>query len=194
MAALSSRAPASYVVVVSRATGLRSADFMGKSDPYVVVGVPGQYRGKTTVVQNNLDPIWSEAFFVVGSSVELTVFDSDAGTFVDGSDDLLGAATLRLEGVGRAWSSKSLALGGHPKAKGTLEILVRQYSDPHIAINNAKGLRNADGMFGVSDPYVKVTGILPSPGKSDGSGRLLVRTATVQNSLNPVSARFARVT
>ena len=86
---------AAIFVHVKRAVNLRSADFMGKSDPYVRFDFATDLT--TSVIDNNNNPQWDECFLVADDGrtpLHFTVFDSDAGVVVDGSDDFLGAFTL----------------------------------------------------------------------------------------------------
>lgn len=86
-----------YVTIVA-AQGLPNADgaLAGKSDPYVVVEVPGRKRQKfkTKVVNNCLDPVWNYRGVIYGyrpeSVIEFAVWDKD--TFK--SDSLLGKAQI----------------------------------------------------------------------------------------------------
>jgi len=91
-------------VTVFNASGLRSADWNGKSDPYVlgeIVGKPHtQFRTKT--IERTLDPEWDEEKFVddfkVGDRLHLRVMDEDnkiKQAFV--GDDPLGSVILPSE-------------------------------------------------------------------------------------------------
>ena len=112
-------------VHVKRAQNLRSADFMGKSDPYVkfeevatadrhscwTVSTADNKPLTTRVIDNNNNPQWDECFLLktgtysdgrpdrVCGIMSLNVFDSDAGVIVDGSDDFLGTCTVDWTGV-----------------------------------------------------------------------------------------------
>ena len=85
-----------------RASGLRSADFMGKSDPYVNL-VCGSCKYQTGIIDNNNNPVWDEMFLIHtqpgAEKLDFVLFDSDAGTIVDGSDDFLGQCSLDLRQV-----------------------------------------------------------------------------------------------
>lgn len=52
------------------ATGLKSADLNGKSDPYVKLMLAGQ-RAKSKTIMMTLDPQWDESFEFVGVRGEL---------------------------------------------------------------------------------------------------------------------------
>jgi len=88
-------------ITVINASGLRSADWNGKSDPYVLgelVGKPHtQFRTKT--IERTLDPEWDEEKiiddFEVGDQLQLKVMDEDnkiKQAFV--GDDPLGSVIL----------------------------------------------------------------------------------------------------
>lgn len=71
-------------VKVEQAKELRGADWGGKSDPYVVVGVPTKQQNKpfrTTVQLGTVDPKWNEEDeiqgFEVGDDIEFVIFDWD---------------------------------------------------------------------------------------------------------------------
>jgi len=80
------------------ASGLRSADLNGKSDPYVTLSLCGvQHRSR--VVPRSLNPRWDEMFEFEGSLRDLTsellqvvVLDRDCIT----RDDPLGSASVSL--------------------------------------------------------------------------------------------------
>lgn len=181
-----------FVVVIKSARGLRSADFMGKSDPYVRLNVPQVLDVRTAVVRNNLNPTWDEALLVqlppsVRPSLHFDVFDSDAGVVVDGSDDFLGACDLDLTACdSTTWLEIALPLGGDRKAKGELVLAVRRYSDPVVTIARAANLKNTDGMFGKSDPYCKLKGLLDDT-------VLWGQTQVQQNNLNPTFEESFRI-
>ena len=94
-----SSAKMAFLVLIERASGLRSADFMGKSDPYVNL-VCGSAKYQTAIVDNNNNPVWDEMFLIHtqpgAEKLDFVLFDSDAGTIVDGSDDFLGQCSLDL--------------------------------------------------------------------------------------------------
>ena len=91
------------VTLVSGAN-LPSADMLGKSDPYVVLGL-GSSSHRSAVVGGTVDPTWGEAFTLytppgddggAGTStatLTLTVLDQDKLS----KDDVLGTAELRLD-------------------------------------------------------------------------------------------------
>lgn len=98
--------------VVRGASGLLSADFMGKSDPYCIVeglSDTGQrcFIHRTRYIKDCLCPCWSETFhYIVPADQQVTkllftVFDVDDAMDVvleggDMGDDFLGRATVDL--------------------------------------------------------------------------------------------------
>ena len=71
-----------------------------------------------------------------------------------------------------AWSAETIPLTGAApngkQAKGTVTLLVRPYADTTVNVLRAMNLRNADGLFGLSDPYAKLLGL---SGQSQGWGQ-----------------------
>lgn len=180
-----------YLLIIESANGLRNADGMlGKSDPYAMVtcpSAPACLNEKTPVIKNNLNPVWNSCFVVAlpPSStpvLKIEVFDSDGGKYGP-RDDFLGQASFDLSAVvasGQAgcWASAMTDLGGDSKAKGSITISVRPYRDVVVKVCSAVKLRNADGYFGKSDPYVRLLGLT---GGSANWGE----TVTVRDNLNP---------
>jgi hypothetical protein len=92
-------ASARLQITVESARNLYNADgiLAGKSDPYVIVEVPGQegMKFETPVISNDLNPVWNctgeIAGFMDGDILQFTVMDKD--TFPK-PDDLLGKVSL----------------------------------------------------------------------------------------------------
>lgn len=83
-------------VTVVKATGLKSQERIGKSDPYVRLYVRVLFKKKTTTKDSNLNPEWNESFEFDVEDTEtqtlvLQVKDEDIGT-----DKELGIAALSL--------------------------------------------------------------------------------------------------
>mmetsp|Transcript_22841 Transcript_22841/g.43794 ORF Transcript_22841/g.43794 Transcript_22841/m.43794 type:complete len:454 (+) Transcript_22841:68-1429(+) len=78
------------------ATGLRNADFWGKSDPYCTCEISGKPSSKvqTKTIKNCLDPIWNFEVeldgYTPGDDLVFHVFDEDWGK----ADDPLGRVPL----------------------------------------------------------------------------------------------------
>jgi len=145
----------------------------------------------TDVVKDSLEPKWEQPVLVPANAdgsavIDLEVKDSDAGVIVDGSDDPLGFVPprdLSSAPPDCTWASETIPLKGRGAKKGSsITIWWARYSDLSITIKSASGLRNADGMFGKSDPYVKVGGLASSRNPNQVWGR----TRTVENHLSPV--------
>eukprot|EP00929_Paragymnodinium_shiwhaense_P092967 TRINITY_DN5300_c0_g2_i1.p1 TRINITY_DN5300_c0_g2~~TRINITY_DN5300_c0_g2_i1.p1 ORF type:complete len:313 (-),score=103.89 TRINITY_DN5300_c0_g2_i1:159-1016(-) len=94
-------------IKIVSASGLRKADFMGKSDPYCIVEIDRageivQTKVHTGVQKQTLDPVWDEVFelkeYHIGDKLVFKLFDSDADVKVMGmglkGDDTLGFAHL----------------------------------------------------------------------------------------------------
>jgi len=79
------------------AKGLRNADWIGKSDPYVICEVPQKPNTtmETKVITDNLDPEWNEERemleYCEGDSLCFMVKDKDPHK----SDDSLGTYTMQ---------------------------------------------------------------------------------------------------
>jgi len=89
--------PPLKIVVVS-ASGLRSADPGGLSDPYCIVDLPAKPTANkvtTRVIDDTLDPVWNHRCelddYTIGHAVRFSVYDKDVGTK---PDDLLGQIQL----------------------------------------------------------------------------------------------------
>lgn len=81
---------------------LKAADIgvlkAGKSDPYCIVHWNQRLVGKTTVIQNSLEPFWEEEYFRLpmpldrsSCTLQIEVFDRDGA----GDDSFLGRMTLK---------------------------------------------------------------------------------------------------
>ncbi|XP_068640303.1 calcium-dependent lipid-binding protein-like [Aristolochia californica] len=84
------------LVTVVKATSLKNKEMIGKSDPYAVIYIRPQFKVKTKVVDNNLNPVWNETFEVIAEDKEtqsliVEVYDKDIT-----QDKRLGIAKLPL--------------------------------------------------------------------------------------------------
>jgi len=99
---LANMAAARLQITVESACNLYNADCMlaGKSDPYVIVEVPGQagMKVQTEVISNDLNPVWNFlgeiASFYDGDVLRFTVWDKDV---FPKSDDFLGKVELTAQ-------------------------------------------------------------------------------------------------
>eukprot|EP00927_Polykrikos_kofoidii_P037589 TRINITY_DN31766_c0_g1_i1.p1 TRINITY_DN31766_c0_g1~~TRINITY_DN31766_c0_g1_i1.p1 ORF type:complete len:1180 (+),score=207.19 TRINITY_DN31766_c0_g1_i1:426-3965(+) len=83
------------MITVMAASGLRNADWVGKSDPYCTVEVQGgpALKFRTAVKKDTLSPEWNEVFEVpdyTGEALVFKVWDKDPMK----KDDYLGCANL----------------------------------------------------------------------------------------------------
>ncbi|XP_044503765.1 calcium-dependent lipid-binding protein-like [Mangifera indica] len=87
-------------VTVVKANNLKNMEMIGKSDPYVVLYIRPLFKVKTHVVDNNLNPVWNQAFELIAEdketeSIVFEVLDQDIG-----QDKRLGIAKLPLIEIG----------------------------------------------------------------------------------------------
>ncbi|XP_074572439.1 calcium-dependent lipid-binding protein-like [Curcuma longa] len=85
-------------VTIVRATNLKNQEFVGKSDPYVVLFVRPVFKVKTKVVDDNLNPVWNETFELLAEdketqSIVFEVYDEDNLQ----QDKKMGIAKLALQ-------------------------------------------------------------------------------------------------
>lgn len=57
-------------VTVEKANNLKNMEMIGKSDPYVVLYIRPLFKVKTQVVDNNLNPLWNQAFELIAEDKE----------------------------------------------------------------------------------------------------------------------------
>jgi len=126
---LNTMATAHLEITVQSASNLYSADgiLAGKSDPYVIVEVPGLdgMKFQTPVLPNTLNPVWNFTGeiqgFMDGDLLQFTVMDSD--TFPK-PDQLLGKVTLTAQDFYPEGLCAEMALGDS-KTEATLSVMVR---------------------------------------------------------------------
>ncbi|XP_044493272.1 calcium-dependent lipid-binding protein-like [Mangifera indica] len=83
-------------VTVVKANNLKNMEMIGKSDPYVVLYIRPLFKVKTHHVDNNLNPVWNQAFELIAEdketqSIIFEVLDQDIG-----QDKRLGIVKLPL--------------------------------------------------------------------------------------------------
>eukprot|EP00747_Dinoflagellata_sp_TGD_P167123 gnl/TRDRNA2_/TRDRNA2_191035_c0_seq1.p1 gnl/TRDRNA2_/TRDRNA2_191035_c0~~gnl/TRDRNA2_/TRDRNA2_191035_c0_seq1.p1 ORF type:complete len:875 (-),score=119.38 gnl/TRDRNA2_/TRDRNA2_191035_c0_seq1:67-2691(-) len=114
-------------VSIVSATGLRNADWVGKSDPYCVCWIPSKAdsRCQTKHINNTLDPEWNEVHeisdYEPGDRLEFEVYDYD----VVGKHDLLGRTTLGSTIVFEGFCGELQLSGG-----GLLRVRVQPANHP----------------------------------------------------------------
>ena len=78
--------PAYLTVNICEAANLGNADMLGRSDPYVVIIWNGVEEGRTSIIQNTLNPVWEDQVFrlmvprhrdILHCTLELHVFDDN---------------------------------------------------------------------------------------------------------------------
>ncbi|KAI9225040.1 hypothetical protein BC828DRAFT_134962 [Blastocladiella britannica] len=91
------------VVHIKSAQGLKNADLIGKSDPFVKISLAGQTVAKTVVIHNNLNPFWDVIKYIPISKLKeadlkLGVYDYDKGL----RSKLLGYAPVNISSLDAA--------------------------------------------------------------------------------------------
>jgi len=136
-------ASARLQITIESACNLYNSDgiLAGKSDPYVIVEVPGQENMKfqTEVVSNELNPVWNFTGeidgFMDGDVLHFTVMDKD--TFPK-PDDFLGKATLTAQDFYPNGFQGELALVDS-KTQATLAVQIVVISCNEAALELAEG-------------------------------------------------------
>lgn len=74
-------------------------NFLGVSDPYLIISENGIIRAKTISIDNNLNPFWNQAFFLPVSSLSqiftLRVMDLNENT----DDKELGSTDFQVSTI-----------------------------------------------------------------------------------------------
>lgn len=187
------------------ATNLQNKDYIGKSDPVVVVEIQeegGRWKkiGQTEIIDNNLNPHWTRKIsvdycFEKVQLLQFTVYDVDRITR-DGRPALktkfLGQLTKALASI-LVSGTATYDLTGRPgsdrgKAYGRIAIRVHEDASNRSFYRvsttlRASGLDKADrGLFAKSDPYVSVKQV---SGAGQSGTNLLARTEIIKQDLNP---------
>jgi len=189
-------------VDVKRATGLKDADFFGKSDPYVVIKFEDHeahpHKAKTKVVKGNVNPTWDETFYFLVKddckSFHVEVLDEDPL-----KDDKLGRLTCERE---HDINKKEQLKGGSldlDHGKGKLEIYYKEFvilggvtgidqlRSEHlqllkVQIHRASNLKSQ--LLDKTDAYARLAFTHLDEGHRVSGHHL--RTKTVNNNKNPV--------
>eukprot|EP00906_Rhabdomonas_costata_P008037 RCo011468 len=180
---------ASRMMLFFSAFGLRDADVVSKSDPYLTLFEIQDGRrvllGRTETIPNNLSPQWKrhiEIDYRFESRQELVAVLMDDDGKGPMGDDTLGSVDFLLAHVvsGRGGRCEKLV---QAPGKGRLLISSQPAStageDSVVLKFSGTGLKKMD-TFGTADPYFKLFRILPT-----GSHKLLCRSRVIKKSLDP---------
>lgn len=146
-------------VTVKSASNLMRADWWpgAKSDPFVVLNV-GDSAAVTSVVNQNLDPVWDETFYLFVSDpasqrLVLKVLDQDIGK----ADDLLGTSMRGLQDlVGGGIQEVDLPLRGPKGATGSVRLLMRFLPFDDVLAGEAAASSMGEPVLG--SPPAAITG------------------------------------
>jgi len=189
-------------VDIKRATGLKDADFHGKSDPYAMIKFGHHeahpHKAQTKVVKDNVNPTWDESFhFLVKDdckSFTVEVYDHDLL-----KDDKLGQLTFERE---HDMSKKEQVKGGTldlQHGKGQLEVYFKEFillggvngvdqlkrenlQLLKVQIHRASNLKSE--FMDKTDAYVRLAFTHLEEGHRVSGHNL--RTKTIKNNKNPV--------
>ncbi|CAE8593594.1 unnamed protein product [Polarella glacialis] len=169
-AALRAAGPNRLRVTVLSATGLRTSDWTGKSDPFAICRIltKAQPEFQTLVITDSLNPVWNCTYdiveFMPGDPLELVIYDDDVV-----GKDVLGRVQLESHKFFPAGLDEEVVLTGKG-AKGTLRIKIEDLgavayfaaaqaaltaAGPNrlrVTLIGATGLRNSD-LTSKSDPF-----------------------------------------
>jgi Ca2+-dependent lipid-binding protein len=168
--------------------------FKGTSDPYAVVtllpNTPNEkptLLGKTEVIKNSLSPHWTKTFELEYELGQLTRFN--VGVY----DEIRKAKHNKPMGSAVFEVGEILGARGNLKAKkmrngGTLFCTISTAAPQSLGQLNlglrAIGLKNVDGLFSKSDPFVEISAKTNTPGGL--TWQPVYRSKPVMNDLNPV--------
>lgn len=144
------------VLHLESASGLRSADKNGLSDPYVTAKVAGNKTWRSRTCFKTLDPNWYQTHEfpgyladLVSQPLQLRVYDFDVLTF----NDPLGHLSVPLDDLLKPSASRATASG--------LEQLNPMQSEVHFRDVALKGVPSGRITFSVSFKFKYVVGLLP---------------------------------
>eukprot|EP00123_Amoebidium_parasiticum_P014257 comp22414_c0_seq1/m.33537 comp22414_c0_seq1/g.33537 ORF comp22414_c0_seq1/g.33537 comp22414_c0_seq1/m.33537 type:complete len:954 (-) comp22414_c0_seq1:274-3135(-) len=159
-------------LVIHKATGVKAADFGGKSDPFVKVHIKDIKVVETQVIKETLEPKWEETFkiplpTITGVTVNFDLRDWDQ----IGKDDNIGNASLDLDGhlmtydeFGRPSFRGWLPITYKNKAHGEIEVSVF-YEEHGVDSKKRVIRRNSTGSEGED------VAPMPSPSKLNANKR-----------------------
>lgn len=86
-------------ILLNKATDLRNLERVGKSDPYARILVNGIQKGRTDLIEDNLDPVWNESLYipVTSPNQKLTIEVMDAER--NGKDRTLGSFDVKTNEI-----------------------------------------------------------------------------------------------
>jgi hypothetical protein len=173
---------------------LKDKDFFSKSDPLVKCSVMKDGKwclvGKTEQIQNNLNPnfqktIQTELIFEIKQPIKFEVVDVDAH-----HEDLIGYAETELGKLAGAKKQTTILDLTDSKGKKGGKIIIRldksAQSNEFIFWQWAGvKLKNVDGLFDKSDPYLKFM-------RQSENGDLFLahQTKHIMDNLNPIWDAF----
>lgn len=150
------------------------------SDPYVVVQVGRNFKHKTAVVSENINPEWNESFDVIiediwHSTINISLYDDDKFN----TDDSLGTASLAVKsvfdrGVVEEWIDLTQVKKGSILMKFEWFQLSHDASDLSSAIK-ATGVDNENTNSSLVSIYVDKAGHLPERSKDSMASNVQLR-------------------
>ena len=163
--------------------------------------------GRSEVVVNSLNPVFVTRFkmqyhFEESQKLRIKVYDADDGKIKPDKMDLsrqdfcgqtkeMYLADVINSGT-PARSTKIYQLEGQTKkgrAKGTCTVRVEEMKNQNGYISmkiRAEKLSNKDGLFGKSDPFLRLSRVTPATRRGQAATNLPVfKTEVVMNNLNP---------
>jgi hypothetical protein len=160
--------PMSRNLIIVGASGLKSSDLFGASNPYAVIYLDDEKIGQTEHIKKTLMPVWDEVFPVnvppFGSALRVEVHDHDQGS----DHDFLGQVELILAPSAEGGqemliptTTRPLVPGEGPDkraAQGELTLLLEDPALPTAKLNRQLVLYGAADLpkvdtFGKCDPY-----------------------------------------
>ena len=172
-------------VRLERGSGLKAADWNGKSDPYVKLSLGGVHH-QSRVVEKSLEPAWEQSFAFNGGlkaltdeALQLKVMDRDALSF----DDHLGDASVDLRSLR---SSREAAAQVQLSKQGSVSLRISWQAD---AASEAEASSRACGwwcsalvgMCGLAAPAEAAHCICQSRAESESLGKLRLIQAKLES-------------
>jgi hypothetical protein len=186
--------------------GIKNLDTHSKSDCFCIVEEMDHRKqwvevGRSEIIQNSLNPEWVTRFkytykFEESQKIRVKIYDADndaadtsklnlaqqdfagetgtiyLGDIVSAANHPAGGKQVRLQGRTK-----------HGNATGTCMIRCEEMANQNGVVTlrfRAKGLSNLDGMFGKSDPFLRM-----SRTREIGTPLPMFRSEVIMNNLNP---------